>query len=83
MAHSNLANRFTDDASHLVWRSDIHRFSSDEVLKCFNCLRERYCSIVDDAERPELDKEIEQWSKTVTKVSEDHRHYSDSGIPVC
>lgn len=45
MTNRQLINRFNEDLNYLLWRADIHRMCSEEILSRFSELTDTYIAL--------------------------------------
>lgn len=83
MTYSAIANQFEDDARHLVWRSEQHRLSSEDIHQGFDRLQCAYSQFVSGGDRVELSESMGHWTVVIDKLAERHREDISPGFNVC
>lgn len=81
MTKSEIMSRFYDDLDHMIWRSEIHRFSSEEVRLHYARLKNTYrTQLTNPSERACLDRLFSDAEEKIDTVAKQHRDYPDSGM---
>ncbi len=81
MAFSPLVRHFGDDLEHLIWRSEVHHFSSTEIYHHFQVMQNTYSSLVQqEAEEHELQCAIRHGLKVIEKIVQRHQYFLNSKL---